>query len=110
MNLQTWIEQVQGRLEKATPDADLLKYQEACGHCCDACERTATAPGGAMAFVAGWNAAHAPTDLTKALSVIGKMREGLELLADKMPGCSCMDGPNIARQALAAADEISGGE
>lgn len=29
-----------------------------------------------------------------------KYEEALKLLADRMPGCPCMDSPNIAREAL----------
>ena len=29
-----------------------------------------------------------------------KMQAALELIADKMPSCDCMDAPGIARQAL----------
>ncbi len=54
--------------------------------------------------------AHACNELPKYALALEKAVAELELLADRMPGCPCMDGPGIAKSALTEIETILAGE
>lgn len=56
-------------------------------------------------YESGW----LPRDESRVIKVIENFKETLELLADHMPRCECMDGKGLAKEALAIDPNDLGG-